>query len=123
MPGMSLLVLRVSCKLVSAMNAPIEELRVASRTLPTDLPESDGTLAWNQTTMVLVEARSGDESGLGYTYADQSAAHLIEELLAGVVLGLDALAVPAAYLAMVRSVRNLGRGGIAAMAISAVDLA
>jgi L-alanine-DL-glutamate epimerase-like enolase superfamily enzyme len=42
-------------------------------------------------------------------------------LLAGVVTGRDAFDIPGAHLAMVRKIRNLGRPGIASMAISAVD--
>jgi hypothetical protein len=48
----------------------IDEILVSVYTVPTDAPESDGTLAWDATTMVLVEARAGEVTGLGYTYAD-----------------------------------------------------
>ena len=34
---------------------PVERLEVAVYTMPTDFPESDGTLRWNKTTMVLVQ--------------------------------------------------------------------
>ena len=36
------------------MDAKIETLEVAAYTVPTDAPESDGTLQWDATTMVLV---------------------------------------------------------------------
>jgi L-alanine-DL-glutamate epimerase-like enolase superfamily enzyme len=52
---------------------PIQRLTVSAYTVPTDLPESDGTYAWDSTTLVLI--------------------------------------------------RNLGRPGIASMAIAAVDAA
>jgi L-alanine-DL-glutamate epimerase-like enolase superfamily enzyme len=61
--------------------------------------------------------------GLGYTYADISAARLIHDTLAPVVLGCDAFAIPAAWISMVRSIRNLGRPGVASMGIAAVDVA
>ena len=48
----------------------IRELTVDAYTVPTDFPESDGTLAWNRTTLVLVHARAADKIGMGYTYAD-----------------------------------------------------
>lgn len=99
----------------------VDQISVAAYTVPTDAPESDGTLAWSQTTMVLVEARAGDVSGLGYTYADLGVALLIRDTLARVVTGLDAMNIPSAWEGMVREVRNLGRPGISAMAISAVD--
>jgi L-alanine-DL-glutamate epimerase-like enolase superfamily enzyme len=103
--------------------AAIEGLRVAAYEIPTDRPESDGTLEWDSTTMVVVEARAGGEAGLGYTYADVAAAKLVESKLAGAVEGRDAMAVPAAWEAMVEAIRNLGRPGICSMAIAAVDVA
>ena len=65
----------------------------------------------------------GDCTGLGYTYADLATAKLIESKLAGLVRGLDAAAPRHAWAAMVKAIRNLGRPGIASMAISAVDVA
>jgi L-alanine-DL-glutamate epimerase-like enolase superfamily enzyme len=102
---------------------PISSLDVAAYTIPTDRPESDGTLEWSETTLVVVHASAGGARGIGYTYADVATARLIESKLAGVVRGRDAMAVPGAWAAMVRSIRNLGRPGIAQMAISAVDAA
>jgi L-alanine-DL-glutamate epimerase-like enolase superfamily enzyme len=69
-----------------------------------------------------VTADSG-ERGLGYTYAASAAAEVIRELLAPVVIGRSVDEVAAAWEAMVRAVRNVGRQGIAATAISAVDVA
>src|SRR5215472_6007200 len=58
--------------------APIVDLHAAAYRIPTDSPEADGTFRWEATTLVVVEVRSADEqSGLGYTYADSSAATLI----------------------------------------------
>jgi L-alanine-DL-glutamate epimerase-like enolase superfamily enzyme len=102
---------------------PIERLTVAAYTVPTERPESDGTLEWDSTTIVVADVAAGGARGLGYTYADASAAQLIERRLRPVIEGTDALAVAAAWDAMVASVRNVGRPGIAACAISAVDAA
>lgn len=104
-------------------HAPVEQLDVAAYTIPTDALEADGTLAWDATTIVVVHARGGGESGLGYTYADVSTAKLIASKLAGVVRGSDAMAPQSAWAAMVEQTRNLGRPGITSMAIAAVDLA
>ena len=101
----------------------IDRLDVFTFTIPTDFPESDGTLQWNKTTMVLVEATAGGERGLGYSYADNATASLIRDTLAEVVRGIDAMSPPAAYHAMWHRIRNLGRPGISSMAISAVDCA
>ena len=102
---------------------PIEKIEVSAYRVPTETPESDGTYEWSSTTLVLVQASAGGKAGLGYSYADTAAAQLIRDKLAPVVSGCDAMGVAAAWAAMVAAVRNLGRAGIASMAISAVDVA
>jgi L-alanine-DL-glutamate epimerase-like enolase superfamily enzyme len=84
-------------------------------TIPTDEPESDGTSSWDSTTVVVVRA----EEGLGYTYCHAAAADVIRSTLADLV-GED---VRRSWLDMQRAVRNAGRPGIAACAVSAVDQA
>jgi L-alanine-DL-glutamate epimerase-like enolase superfamily enzyme len=103
---------------------PVENLTVSAYRIPTDSPaESDGTLVWNATTLVLVEVRAGGITGIGYTYADAATARLIQETLAAVVRGMNVMATGRIWDALVACVRNLGRSGIASMAISAVDVA
>ena len=104
-------------------NPRVERVDVSTYTVPTDSPESDGTLKWDKTTMVMAEVHGGGRTGLGYTYADGSAAKLIHSTLAEVVKGSDAMAPPASYIAMWQRIRNLGRPGICSAAISAVDCA
>lgn len=104
-----------------ANNIPIERLDVSAYTIPTDYPEADGTYSWDSTTIVVVTAHGGGKMGLGYSYANVATATLINDMLAGVVATRDALDVPAAWAAMVRAIRNMGRPGICSMAISAVD--
>jgi L-alanine-DL-glutamate epimerase-like enolase superfamily enzyme len=106
-----------------ARAATVSEIRVRAYTVPTDAPESDGTLEWDSTTVVVVEVEAGGESGLGYTYGDASVAAFIDSKLRSVVRGCDALAPPAAWAEMQRQIRNAGRPGVGAMAISAVDVA
>lgn len=101
----------------------IERIDVSAYSIPTDSPESDGTYEWNKTTLVLAKATAGGEWGVGYSYADLATARLIQDTLAEIVAGRDAFDIPGAWVAMVQSVRNLGRPGIASMAISAVDTA
>lgn len=103
--------------------APLSRVRAHAYTIPTDKPEADGTIAWNSTTLVIVEADAGGRTGLGYTYASASVVPLIDGLLAQTLEHRDAFDVPGAWLAMQRSVRNLGREGLAATAISALDCA
>lgn len=92
-------------------------------TVPTDAPEGDGTLAWDSTTVIVVEVRAGDTVGLGWTYGSPACATAIDDKLAGAVLGRSPLDVGGAWEAMVRAVRNDGRPGAVGYAISAVDVA
>jgi len=105
------------------LEAPIDALDVSAYTIPTDFPESDGTAEWAATTIVVVEAHSGATTGLGFTYGDVASAAVIDSTLGGVVQGRDAMCVSAAWQAMVAACRNLGRPGVASMAIAAVDTA
>lgn len=99
----------------------ITRIDVVAYTIPTETRESDGTLEWDSTTLVAVHAHAGDAIGFGYTYADIATATLIRDRLTNVVVGRDAFDIDSSWAAMIRSVRNLGRRGIAAMAISAID--
>lgn len=101
----------------------VEKIEVYAYTVPTDSPESDGTLAWGSTTMVLVEAVGAGERGIGYAYGDVSVGKFVESKLKGVVEGADVMAPPAAWAAMQEAIRNAGRQGVGAMAVSAVDVA
>jgi L-alanine-DL-glutamate epimerase-like enolase superfamily enzyme len=105
------------------VETPVNRIEVSAYRIPTDFPEADATLTWHETTLVVVEACAADVRGLGYTYADTSTAVLIKDVLADVIQGRDAMAIPGNWTAMLHAVRNLGRVGIAAMAISAVDTA
>ena len=102
---------------------PVTEVRAAAYTIPTEAPEADGTLSWDSTGLIVVTARAGDQQGLGWSYGSPVSAHLINVQLAGLVHGTSALDIAAASAAMNRAVRNLGREGIASIAISAVDIA
>jgi L-alanine-DL-glutamate epimerase-like enolase superfamily enzyme len=101
----------------------IDQLKVTAYTVPTDLPEGDGTLDWNQTTLVLVRIAGGSETGIGYTYADTATARLIQDKLRPLIEGHDLLNIPGLWKQMAVATRNLGRSGIVAMGISAVDSA
>ncbi|HEY9288426.1 MAG TPA: mandelate racemase, partial [Candidatus Dormibacteraeota bacterium] len=106
------------------MGGRITNVQVSIYKVPTDLPEADGTIRWSSTTMVLVEltAESGHR-GIGYSYATRAAATLIDDLLREIVIGTDPDDVRGLWQVMVAAVRNLGRPGIAATAISAIDIA
>jgi L-alanine-DL-glutamate epimerase-like enolase superfamily enzyme len=105
------------------IDATIDQVAAAAYTIPTDAPESDGTIAWDSTTIVIVRATGGSTTGIGYAYADPAAASLIQHTLARVVTARRVADVIGANVAMVQACRNLGRRGIAAGAISAIDVA
>jgi L-alanine-DL-glutamate epimerase-like enolase superfamily enzyme len=102
---------------------PVRRVTARAYEIPTDAPEADGTLSWNRTTLVLVEITGGNQVGLGYTYAHSALTSLIEGKLAEVVVGRTAFDIPGAVTALWRSIRNLGRSGLVATAISAIDSA
>jgi len=101
----------------------IGEISASVYRFPTPEPEADGTLQWDATTAVVVQARAGDVTGLGWTYSTAAAADVIADHLAGAVTGLDTTDVPRCFEAMRRACRNLGSKGLVMQAISAVDIA
>ncbi|MEU6306813.1 enolase C-terminal domain-like protein [Streptomyces chartreusis] len=101
----------------------VERLDVSAYRIPTDLPGGDATLTWDATTLVLVEATAAGRTGLGFTYGSPATAPVIEHELTDLVVRHDVFDVPAANDRMSRALRNAGRPGIAAGAVSAVDTA
>lgn len=101
----------------------VNSLDAAVYTVPTDLPEADGTLAWDRTTMVLVTARAGGQEGIGWTYGAAAAGAVVSGHLAPIVTGRSAFDVAGTAQAMAANVRNIGSEGVAATALSAVDIA
>lgn len=109
---------------VSAAGGPgITSVEADAFTVPTEALESDGTLEWDATTLVVVRVRAGDEEGLGYTYASGAAVDVARDLLAPVLIGRSSMAPGAAWEAMRRSLRNVGRPGVGGCALSALDTA
>ena len=101
----------------------IDDVDCAAFTVPTEAPESDGTLRWDSTTCVVATVACGGVTGLGYTYAPVAAASVVHETLRDVVVGSDPMKTGESWDAMVRSIRNQGRAGVVSCAISAVDVA
>lgn len=93
--------------------ARVDRIEVSAYRIPTDAPESDGTLEWDSTTLILVQAAGCGKTGLGYSYSHQAVAALIDDVLAPRVQALDAMAVTKSWTTMRQAVRNLGRPGIA----------
>ncbi len=101
----------------------ITRLNANAYRIPTDAPEADGTLSWDSTTLVVVDLSAGEHHGFGYTYSDGCITSLLGGLLSEAVDGRDSFDIPGCWAAMQRSVRNVGRSGLAACAVAAVDAA
>jgi L-alanine-DL-glutamate epimerase-like enolase superfamily enzyme len=102
----------------------IDRLDTRVYRVPTDLPEADGTIHWDSTTLVLVEAvAESGMRGLGFSYAAAAAASVVHDPLSKVVVGCSIDEIGSIWSAMLARVRNIGRPGIASTAISAVDIA
>jgi L-alanine-DL-glutamate epimerase-like enolase superfamily enzyme len=108
---------------VISEGVPIESIEVAAYKIPTDSPESDGTIEWDSTTMVAVHVAAGGRRGFGFSFAPAAAGRLIDELLIEHLENRNALNVEECWQAMVAAVRNAGRPGVAFCAVSAVDVA
>ena len=102
----------------------IEELTVEAYRIPTDLPEADGTLAWDATEVVMVWVHAGGKIGVGYSYtAALAAGLLIKSQLEPCLAGVNAFDLPLLWQRMNNCLRNTGRPGLGMMAIAAVDQA
>jgi L-alanine-DL-glutamate epimerase-like enolase superfamily enzyme len=104
-------------------SAIINKLEASAYTVPTDAPEADATAAWGETTLVLVEVWAEGFRGVGWTYGSMGTAALIRQTLAPMMVGRSALDIGARWSEMLIGLRNIGRPGIGAMALSAVDCA
>ncbi|MBJ6726102.1 enolase C-terminal domain-like protein [Geomesophilobacter sediminis] len=103
--------------------AKIERVVAKAYRIPTEQPESDGTYRWESTTLVVVHAACEGVRGLGYSYADEAAAVLVRDKLAGAVIGKDPMHLPECWEAMTGALRNLGLPGVGMLAVSALDAA
>lgn len=102
----------------------ITDVSVATHSVPTSTPsEQDATMEWNATTIVVVTVTAGPWQGLGFTYGPTAVAVLVADDLAEVIEGRSAIDVRARWLDLYTATRNLGRPGVASLAISAIDIA
>lgn len=101
----------------------IESTQATAYTIPTDAPEADGTFAWDSTTLIVVEIHCEEFIGVGYTYSHKTAAPLARELMKNHVEGESPFDTNALFSNLRKAQRNYGRDGIAATALSAIDIA
>ncbi|MGO4536447.1 enolase C-terminal domain-like protein [Leifsonia sp. 2MCAF36] len=86
-------------------------------------PESDGTITWDSTGVIVVRLQAGGEEGLGFVHTSPAALAIVRELLCPVLAGMDARDTERIFWTMARAVRNAGWPGLCASAISVVDIA
>jgi L-alanine-DL-glutamate epimerase-like enolase superfamily enzyme len=108
---------------MNSTTAKIERLDVATYRIPTDQSESDGTLKWDHTDVVVVHAVAGGQTGLGWSYASGASADLVSSILRSAVVGKPAMAIEDSWWQMNHQLRNAGRPGAGLMAVAAVDIA
>jgi L-alanine-DL-glutamate epimerase-like enolase superfamily enzyme len=110
--------------LAAKPRARIDGVEVHAYQVPTATEhESDGTLSWDSTGVVVVEIHALGATGVGYSYCHASAAQLIASKFAGLIEQADPLMPERCWVQMQVQARQMGHAGIAAMAISAVDIA
>ena len=105
------------------MTGSLEALTARVYTVPTAMPETDGTAAWDATTVVTVTADADGETGLGWSYTDPRAAQIVAGVLGPLLSGSDPDDLPAIRHRMLAATRNMGATGVVASAVSAVDIA
>jgi hypothetical protein len=71
--------------------ANIATVRATSYRIPTDRPESDGTLSWDSTILIAIELRAADQTGFGYSYGASAACTLIRDQFADLLVGRERL--------------------------------
>lgn len=91
--------------------------------VPTQSDEADGTFEWSKTTVVTVEVGAGGKSGLGITFASKASAVFLDDTLRQVVDASDLFELPRTHERMREALRNAGRPGAGALALSAMDIA
>ncbi|HET6249067.1 MAG TPA: enolase C-terminal domain-like protein [Tepidisphaeraceae bacterium] len=101
----------------------IDQLDVSTYRVPTDGPESDGTLKWDHTDLVMVQLHAGNLMGTGWTYASAATASFVNAVLRDVVVGQPLTAIEMIWQKMCHQLRNAGVPGAGMMAVAAVDIA
>ena len=59
--------------------------------------------------MILVEINAGGKTGMGYTYAHEAAALVIEKTLKQIVVGKNVMTIDGITAALIKAIRNNGK--------------
>lgn len=101
----------------------INTIRTLVYEIPTDFPESDGTIEWDSTTLIVVVIQANDTTGFGFTYGHKAISQVIQSSFVPILKNSNAMNVTLLWEKMLDASRNIGSRGIAASAIAAVDIA
>jgi L-alanine-DL-glutamate epimerase-like enolase superfamily enzyme len=109
------------------MNMPIERIATSYHRVPIEPSGDAGHGLLDHEELILVEVAAGGLVGHGYAYTigrgGRAIQALIEHDLAPLVLGEDAAEVERLWERMWRGLLYVGRGGLLAFAVAAVDIA
>ncbi|MEY9954139.1 enolase C-terminal domain-like protein [Leifsonia sp. EB34] len=86
-------------------------------------PESDGTIGWDSTGVLVVAVDAGGSTGLGYAYTAPASLPIVEDVLWAILDGADPFDTERLYWELAAATRNIGWPGVSAGAIAAVDIA
>ncbi|MFE4467766.1 enolase C-terminal domain-like protein [Leifsonia sp. NPDC056824] len=86
-------------------------------------PESDGTIRWENSSILVVTLETDGATGLGYAYTAPASLRIVQDMLWAVVENADPFDTERLYWEMAQAVRNVGWAGVSAGAIAAVDIA
>jgi len=88
---------------MAAPEVTIDRVEARAYRVPTDLPESDGTIEWDATTLVVAHVEGGGRRGIGYSYSSVGAVAVIHDELARALRELDPMDTTACGQAIVAS--------------------
>jgi L-alanine-DL-glutamate epimerase-like enolase superfamily enzyme len=108
---------------ITSKESLINSIKTYVYKIPTDFPESDGTIEWDSTTLIVVFIQTHHQIGLGYTYGHEGISKVIQSTFVPFLKNSNAMNVPLLWEKMLDASRNIGSRGIAASAIAAVDIA
>ncbi len=108
---------------IASKESLINSIKTYVYKIPTDFPESDGTIEWDSTILIVVLIHAHDQIGLGFTYGHEAISQVIQSTFVPLLKNSNAMNVPYLWEKMLDASRNIGSRGIAASAIAAVDIA
>ena len=79
---------------VDSEKSLINSIKTYVYKIPTDFPESDGTIEWDSTTLIAVLIHACGQIGLGFTYGHEAVSQVIHTTFAPILKNSNAMNVP-----------------------------